>query len=597
MNLNKITLSFRGSDEPKFRAQYFNDSLKQFRIAFILVTILYAAFGYIDVKIIPEYARLFHIIRYAFVIPVFMAVLILSFTPVFRRIWQLLTHLSMIVGGTGICIMTMLVPDNYTYYLGTMLVFSAGYFFIRLRFYLATLAGWSIILIFNILSVYYGNTSGILLLTINFFFISANLIGMVAAYNIEYFNRKGYFLNQKLENERQIIKETNQNLEKTIEKRTSELKKAKEKAEESDRLKSAFLANMSHEIRTPMNGILGFASLLKSPGLEGDKQQEYLGIIEKSGARMLNIINQIVDISIIESGLMKIDTAESNINEILEEIHTFFEPEAASRGLLLYPPAMLAENDAHIATDREKVFAILSNLVNNAIKFSDRGSIKFGCVKKADSLEFFVKDQGIGVPSNRQKAIFERFIQADIEDKKARQGAGLGLTISKSYVEMLGGKIWLESRENIGSTFYFSLPAKNEKKNNTNVTARPITHQVSNLKILIVDDDQTSEMLLSINLHKFSREIRLAGSGTEAIGIIRNNPDIDLVLMDILMPGMNGYETTREIRKFNKSVVIIAQTAYALSGDRGKAIEAGCNDYIAKPIQEQELYSLIQKHF
>ena len=212
-----------------------------------------------------------------------------------------------------------------------------------------------------------------------------------------------------------------------------------------------------------------------------------------------------------------------------------------------------------------------------------------------------MKDTGIGIPKDRQSAIFERFVQADISDKMARQGAGLGLSISKAYVEMLGGKIWVESEEGIGSTFYFTLPynaAPEEKK----VVGKVVQvqyqkNQIKKLKVLIAEDDVISEMLITIDVENFSKEILKAKNGLEAIEVCRNNPDTDLILMDIQMPVMNGHEATRQIRQFNKDVVIIAQTAFGLSGDRERAIEAGCNDYISKPINKDELLSLIQKYF
>jgi PAS domain S-box-containing protein len=257
-----------------------------------------------------------------------------------------------------------------------------------------------------------------------------------------------------------------------------ELIKAKEKAEESDRLKSAFLANMSHEIRTPMNGILGFAEILKEPELTSEQQYEYLEIIERSGIRMLNIINDIVDISKIESGQMKISLSETNINEQLKFIEVFFKAEVEQSGLQLSVENILPSKNATIITDREKLYAILTNLVKNAIKYTKEGSIEFGVstlqqaqgkhVSESEfvepELKFYVKDSGIGIPENRQQAIFERFIQADIVNKMARQGAGLGLAITKAYVEMLGGRIWVESEEGKGSTFYFTLPIQVETK-------------------------------------------------------------------------------------------------------------------------------------
>lgn len=600
MNFNKITLAFSEADECLFLKKYFSESLFQFRVAFILVIILYAAFGYLDSRVVPEYATAFHAIRFLFVIPVLLIVFILSFTPVFQKIWQVLLLISVIVGGAGISIMTMAAPENYVYYAGMMLVFSAGYFFIKLRFFYASIAGWSILFIYNIGAIYFTHTPYELLIINNFFFVSANLIGMFAAYNIEYYTRRNFFLSQRLDNERLLVLDANKNLEITVEERTRELLKAKEHAEESDRLKSAFLANMSHEIRTPMNGILGFSELLKEPGLCGETQQDYIRIIEKSGARMLNIINDIVDISRIEAGLMKIKMQESNINEQMQYIYTFFKPEVDAKGMKLSIHIPLPAEDANITTDREKVYAILTNLVKNAIKYSYEGTIELGYVKRDNNLEFYVKDTGIGIAPDKQEVIFERFIQADTPKEWARQGAGLGLSITKAYLEMLGGKIWVESHEGVGSTFYFTLPYNAVAAKET-VVQKSIpsdkTDKVGKLKILIAEDDKVSEKLIDLSLKIFAKEILKAKNGVEAIEACQKYPDIDLVMMDSQMPGMGGYEATRQIRNFNKEVVIIAQTAYGLSGDREKAIEAGCNDYIAKPINKAELLLLIQKYF
>ena len=384
-------------------------------------------------------------------------------------------------------------------------------------------------------------------------------------------------------------------------KRAAELTIAKEHAEESDRLKSAFLANMSHEIRTPMNGILGFAEMLKEPKLTGEEQQEYISIIEKSGARMLNIINDIVDISKIESGLMKVNVKESNVNEQIEYIYTFFKPEVEGKGMQLFYKNSLPLKEAILKTDREKVSAIFINLVKNAIKYSDKGSIGLGYEKKGKYLEFFVKDTGIGIPKDRQEAIFDRFVQADIGDKRAFQGAGLGLSISKAYVEMLGGKIWVESEEGKGSIFYFTIPynGETEERNVIQNVVLPegAKNQIKDLNILIAEDDELSEKLLTVIVKMFGKEVLKARTGVEAIEACRNNPDIDLVFMDIQMPEMDGYEATRQIRKFNKGVVIIAQTAYALIGDREDALAAGCNDYVSKPIRKDKLMEVMQRYF
>ncbi len=240
------------------------------------------------------------------------------------------------------------------------------------------------------------------------------------------------------------------------------LKKAKEKAEESDKLKSSFLANMSHEIRTPMNGILGFAELLKEPGVSGEKQQEYIQIIESGGERLLNIISEIIDISKIESGQMEVRIQETNITELFEETFNFFKKETENKKVRFLFKNSLPDKQVLINTDREKLYSILTNLVKNAIKYTDKGNIEFGYKMQTNFIEMYVKDSGIGIKQDRLSAIFERFIQADISDIKARQGAGLGLSITKALVEMLGGKIWVESGIGKGSIFCFTLPKKTE---------------------------------------------------------------------------------------------------------------------------------------
>jgi hypothetical protein len=604
MGFNRFTLSFPEETEVLFREKYFNDSLIHFRIAFLLVTFLYAAFGYLDLKIVPEFVHHFQIIRFYIVVPLLLLVFLLSFASIFKKIWQTLLVISFVTGGAGISIMTMLVPDNYAYYAGLMLIFSAGYFFIKLRFFLATIGGWLTLLIFNIGAVFYANSSALILLSHNFFFISANLIGMFAAYSIEYYARRDFFLNQELDKQIAVVDDTNKNLEKTIDERTKELRVAKNNAEQADRLKSAFLANMSHEIRTPMNSILGFADLLMSPDLSGEHQQEYIGIIEKSGERMLNIINNIVDISRIESGQMELHILESNINEQVENVCTFLNLEALNKGIGLSYINPLPPEKALIKTDREKLYAILINLVKNAIKYTDEGSVKIGYSLKNDIepayLKFYVCDTGIGIPEDMHEAIFDRFVQADIDDRQARQGAGLGLSITKAYVEMLGGRIWVESNVGKGSTFYFTIPYDNaESKSsvvNMGIDDSIIISPVKKYKILVVEDDKWSEIFIDSIIGEFAECVFKAQNGSEAIDIIRRNPDIDLVLMDIQLPTMNGYEATSEIREFNKDVIIIAQTAYALTGDREKALEAGCNDYIAKPIKKKELLTLMQRY-
>ena len=389
-----------------------------------------------------------------------------------------------------------------------------------------------------------------------------------------------------------------------------ELIEALEKATESDRLKSAFLANMSHEIRTPMNGILGFSDLLKEPGLTGSQQQQYIEVIQKSGDRMLNTINDIVDFSKIEAGQMSLTIDSLNVSQKMQFLHTFFKPEAEKKGIQLTTTCAADLQHTLLETDREKLHAILSNLIKNAIKYTSKGSIDFGfvskksksesiaqTVKEPDELLFYVKDTGMGIAKERQKAIFERFVQADIEDRQALQGSGLGLSISKAFVEMLGGKIWVESEPEKGSTFYFTIAYKAFKANSKPVLKRN-GKSVSFMQktVLIVEDVEVSYHLIKMVVEKVGIKTIWAKHGKEAIECCEENPEIDLVLMDISMPVMNGYKATKEILKSNPNLPIIAQTAYAINGDREKSIAAGCIDYVTKPIRKDELLEVVGKY-
>ena len=371
---------------------------------------------------------------------------------------------------------------------------------------------------------------------------------------------------------------------------------AKEKAEESDRLKSAFLANVSHEIRTPMNGILGFADLLKQPELTGEELHHFIGIIEKSGERMLNIINDLINISKIESGQMDINTTETNVNEQIEFLYSFFLPEATQKKLELKYNCPLPSDCSFITTDREKLYAILTNLIKNALKFTPAGSISFGYKLIDNQVLFYVKDTGIGIPLNKQKTIFERFVQANTDHKSRFEGAGLGLAISKAYVEMLGGTIWIKSEEGHGTSFYFTIPAtcNSKSENNSADKIKSLYSESSNLlkTVLVADDDEISLLYIKRMLEEFNVQLIEAKNGNEAVEICEKHPEISLVLMDINMPELNGFEASKRIKQFRPELTMIAQTAYALEHDIENYKEP-FDGYITKPIKTDEIKQLI----
>ncbi len=399
-------------------------------------------------------------------------------------------------------------------------------------------------------------------------------------------------LNKKLAAQNEEYESLNEELRQTNE----ELYRAKEKAEESNTLKSAFLANISHEIRTPMNGIMGFAELLRNPSLTGDKQTEFVNVIKQSGNRMLNIINDLIDISKIEAGQTEIQLKKTNINTIINELYSFFIPETEEKNLQLSFNKGLPDEKCIIQTDKTKFNQILSNLLKNAIKYTNEGSITFGYNKKKEKLIFYVSDTGVGIPNEYHDSIFDRFRQAEITIPGTQEGAGLGLSISKAYIEMLGGEIWIESQKEKGSTFYFTIPYNPPSKRIMKKISSVISQHhpnISGLKILIAEDDKTSFILIEEIIGAYDVKLVHAEDGQEAVDIVQRDPSIDLVLMDIKLPVMDGYEATREIKKIRPDLPVIAQTAFAYKEDKQKAFDAGCNEYISKPLQPEELLRLI----
>jgi PAS domain S-box-containing protein len=394
-----------------------------------------------------------------------------------------------------------------------------------------------------------------------------------------------------------------------------ELILAKQKAEESDKLKTSFLHNISHEIRTPLNGLLGFLSILQESDVDPGQRDEYIDIINKSAFRFMNTVDDIVEVSQIQAGLLKITVSEINVRRLINELCSRYQPEAEFKRLKFLLKDELPVSFESISTDGNKLNAIISILLNNAVKFTKEGSIEFGCDLvethcRASLLQFYVKDTGIGIPKDRQEDIFKHFRQVDDSDTRPFEGSGLGLSIAKAYIEMLGGKIWLESDPGgqsgkSGSTFYFTIPINTESTEKPCIenfvpienTVNPTNPESQLLKILIVEDDEVSELYLRRAIKLFCKEILHAGNGAEAVEASRKNPDVDLILMDIKMTGMNGYEATRQIRQFNKKVIIVAQTAYGQISDRQKALESGCNDYISKPVKKELLVELVGKYF
>ena len=381
-----------------------------------------------------------------------------------------------------------------------------------------------------------------------------------------------------------------------------ELKLAKEKAEESDQLKTEFIHNMSHEIRTPMNGILGFSSFLNDPNLNEGKRKQFVNIIQNSGNQLLRIIDDILEISRLGTKQVKVIEKEVVLNNFLLQQFSIFEIKAKENKIPLYLKKGLSDKQSSILTDETKLNKILSNLIDNALKYTSEGFIEFGYQLKNTELEIYVKDTGIGIKKENQETIFVRFSQEEKELSKNVGGLGLGLSIAKENAELLGGKITLQSEKGKGSTFIVTIPYKpvfSEKiKNIINNDKKEITEKQNNYIILIVEDEEVNYLYLETLLENLELNLKIlhAKNGKEAVEMCKQNSEIDFVLMDMKMPIMNGFEATKLIKEFQPNLPIVAQTAYSSEEEKVQAFSAGCDDFISKPISKETLSDIINKY-
>ncbi len=405
----------------------------------------------------------------------------------------------------------------------------------------------------------------------------------------------------ELKNVQRQLKDKNAELKESL-KKTEEinnaLKIAKQIAEENDRLKTAFLNNMSHEIRTPMNGILGFSELLASENLSKSKKQKYSDVIKSSGEQLLHIIDDILDISRLEAGQVQLVDESFPFNNIIDVVTALAENQLKEKEKQVKLKIIKELPDKHdmVVGDKARLIQILTNLAVNAVKFTDVGFIELGYRVSNKQLHIHVKDTGTGIPDDMHELIFERFRQTEHTIKNVYGGTGLGLSIVKGLVELMNGEIRLESKHGVGSTFTVTLPYRPSEMppEASNIQSR--SDKINNKTILIAEDEIVSYNLLKEYLEPFNIKIVHAKNGLEAVEKTHGQENPDLILMDIRMPDMDGYEAIRIIRKTNPDIPVIAQTAFAMIGEKAKAFEAGCNDYIAKPINKQELIRLLQRY-
>jgi len=376
-----------------------------------------------------------------------------------------------------------------------------------------------------------------------------------------------------------------------------ERKEALIKAEAVDRLKTAFMNNISHEMRTPLNGILGFSQLITQPDLTNKEKENFYTLIKSSSNRLINTITNYMDISLIASGNMEVKRKSIDLHHTLYQLCDQFQSLCNVKNLELHLNIPSKTENIILYSDGELFQKVLSHLIDNAIKFTSKGGITFGYTIKSGSLEFFVKDTGSGISKEAQARIFDIFMQEEATHSRSYEGSGLGLSIARGLIRLLGGVIRVESEKGGGSVFTFDLPYE---KSDTGITKiMEIENDVPlivNPVILIAEDDESSLSYLEAILKKIEVTIIPALDGKEAVDKCREHPEISMVLMDMKMPVMDGMKATHEIKSFRENLPIIAITAFAMTGDEKRTLAAGCDDYIAKPVSKEVLLAKLKRY-
>ena len=398
-------------------------------------------------------------------------------------------------------------------------------------------------------------------------------------------NEEYIALNEELKQSYEEIKSTNEALQ-----------NARLKAQESDALKSAFLQNMSHEIRTPLNGILGFINLLTDSETTSEQREYYAQIINESSSQLMSIVDDIISMSKIETGQLELIQSVVHPQNLILDLFEAYQLKAEEKSIKLALSPECVNHDFSLITDEGKLWQTLNNLINNSIKFSEKGKIEVGFKIEEKKIKFWVRDTGIGIAEENTQKIFERFRQIELALSRTYGGTGLGLTIAKANVELLGGNIWVESELGKGSTFYFYityLPVQLAKQAIKSEFAPNSNIQGNHHTFLVAEDETINYLYLEEILKENNANVIIAKNGKEAIDKFLLNSKIDLILLDIKMPEMDGYQVLEIIKLHNQDIPVIAQTAYASISDQQKAMNAGFDGYISKPIKKKELLELV----
>ena len=403
------------------------------------------------------------------------------------------------------------------------------------------------------------------------------------------------YLRQQLQNQNKILDEKVRERTQELVRKNIELGIEKEKAEASERLKTSFINNISHEIRTPLNGILGFGQILTDPELNEDEKEEYLNILNESSERLINTVSNFMDISMVSSGNQEVNNRNFYPETILNTLVKQFQGMCDVKKLILKLELPESESNVSVYTDGELLYKILRHLMDNAVKFTNQGAITVGYEIKGNEFVFYVKDTGTGISTEGKETIFKNFMQEDNSYTRPYEGCGLGLSIASGTIELLGGTIWLDSEKGVGSTFYFTIP----KIRTDDFETKAIIHQIldhESKTILIAEDDDINFFYINVLLKSTHTKIIRAADGQEAINLCLRNADIDVVLMDLKLPVVDGFSATETIKSIRKDLPILAVTAYSGAEDRHRALEAGCDEFITKPVRKDMLFEKLANY-
>jgi two-component system, sensor histidine kinase and response regulator len=405
------------------------------------------------------------------------------------------------------------------------------------------------------------------------------------------------FLQQQMSKQNLILEEKVKERTVELEIKNTELMAAKEKAETSDKLKTSFINNISHEIRTPLNGILGFGQILTDPDLEPQEKELFVGMLNESSDRLINTVTNFLDVSLLSSGNQEVSKKEFDIDSVINEVVDRFNKPIYSKKLALIIDRCLIEKKFYVKTDKELISKALFQLVDNAIKFTMQGSITLGYKIEDTQFEFYINDTGIGISEENQKHIFENFRQGETSITRQYEGSGLGLTIAKGIVELLDGTINLTSEKEKGTNVRFTIPnavvyeIEEQFDGSPNKLATSGRHT-----ILVAEDNEINFVYMKIILQNENIDLLHAENGVKAVELFKSNDTIDLVLMDLKMPEMDGFEATRIIKSIKHNIPVFAVTAYAGFEDKLKTIEVGCDEFITKPVKKDVLFEKLAKY-